>query len=234
MKATNNLQAAILFWCRRTLHKRQIRVMVIRPSEDLRVMASRHSIQMPGGVRRFLRNVGSGVSYGACKGAYAPKLFAHPDRLMFPLQRKGERGFGEWERVSWEAAIDDIAARLRKVIDTNGPEGFAVATSNWYTTVDNGMCRRFMNLLGSTNFISGVAYCMGNTAAARRMVYGWYPRADILNSKCILPFGHNPRRHCWTSEFKMVRVAQAIGAKPIMLDPRKSENAEAADLWLPL
>jgi anaerobic selenocysteine-containing dehydrogenase len=66
------------------------------------------------------------------------------------------------------------------------------------------------------------------------MVYGWYPAADILNSRCILLFGHNPRRHSWTAEYKMVRIAQKNGAKLIMLDPRKSENAEAADIWLPL
>lgn len=168
------------------------------------------------------------------KGAYAPKAFAHPDRLMYPLKRVGERGEGKWERVTWEAALDDIAVRLRKVIDEHGPEAFAVATSNWNTTVDSGMSRRFMNLLGSPNWISGVAYCMGNTAAVNRMVYGWYPRADILNTKCIVLFGHNPRRHSWTAEYKMVRMAQQMGAKLIVLDPRKSENAELADLWLPL
>ncbi len=168
------------------------------------------------------------------KGAYAPKSFAHPDRLMAPLQRVGERGAGEWRRVSWEEALDDIAAKLSATVDRYGPEAFAVATSNWNTTVDSGMSRRFMNLLGSPNWISGVAYCMGNTAAVNRMVYGWYPRGDVLHSKCIVLFGHNPRRHSWTAEFKAIRVAQANGAKLIVLDPRKSENAEVADLWLPL
>lgn len=66
MKVTNTMLAAILFWWRRTLHKRQIRVMVPRPSEDLRVVASRYSIQMSGGVRRCLRTVGGGVSYDTC------------------------------------------------------------------------------------------------------------------------------------------------------------------------
>ena len=69
----------------------------------------------------------------------------------------------------------DIAKKLSATIDRYGPEAFAVATSNWNTTVDSGLSRRFMNLLGSPNWISGVAYCMGNTAAVNRMVYGWYP-----------------------------------------------------------
>ncbi|MCP5180152.1 MAG: molybdopterin-dependent oxidoreductase [Pseudomonadales bacterium] len=168
------------------------------------------------------------------KGAYAPKSFAHPERILHPLKRTGARGANEWQRVSWNDALDDIADRLQSIVRKYGPESLAVATSHWNTTVDNGLCRRFMNLLGSPNFISGVAYCMGNTAAVNRMVYGWYPQPDILNSKCIVLFGHNPRRHSWTAEYKMIRVAQAMGAKLIMLDPRKSENAELADLWLPL
>ncbi|MGY9056919.1 MAG: molybdopterin-dependent oxidoreductase [Alphaproteobacteria bacterium] len=86
----------------------------------------------------------------------------------------------------------------------------------------------------ATNWISGVAYCMGNTAAVNRMVYGWYPRGDVLNSKCIALFGHDPRRHSWTMEYKSIRMAQANGAKLIVLDPRRSRNAEVADAYLPL
>ena len=168
------------------------------------------------------------------KGAYAPKSFAHPDRLMEPLKRVGDRGEGQWAKVSWDEALDDIAARLSTVVDQYGPEALAVAGSNANIGLDNGLTRRFMNLLGTPNFISGVAYCMGNTAAVNRLVYGWYPRGDLLNSKCIVLFGHDPRRHSWTIEYKTIRTAQAMGSKLIVLDPRKSENAEAADLWLPL
>jgi len=168
------------------------------------------------------------------KGAYAPKSFAHPDRLMHPLKRAGARGEGKWQQVSWDEAMDDIAGRLQEVIRRHGPEAFAVSASPPNMSLDNGLGRRFMNLLGSPNYISGVAYCMGNTAAVNRMVYGWYPRGDILNSKCIVLFGHDPRRHSWTIEYKYIRTAQAGGAKLIVLDPRKSENAEVADIWLPL
>lgn len=168
------------------------------------------------------------------KGAFAPKSFAHPDRLMHPLKRVGNRGEGQWAQVSWDEAMDDIAERLQSVVSEYGPEAFAVAGSNVNVSVDNGLTRRFMNVLGSPNWTGGVAYCMGNTAAVSRMVYGWYPRSDILNSNCIVLFGHDPRRHSWTIEYKSIRVAQARGAKLIVLDPRRSGNAEAADIWLPL
>lgn len=168
------------------------------------------------------------------KGAYAPKAFAHPDRILYPLQRVGERGAGEWRRVSWDDALDAIAEKLGRVVDAYGPEAFAVSQSLATGVFDQGLTRRFMNHLGSPNWISGVAYCMGNTAAVNRMVYGWYPRADILNSRCIVLFGHDPRRHSWTMEYKAIRTAQANGAKLIVADPRRSENAEAADIWLPV
>ena len=46
------------------------------------------------------------------KGVAAPKGFAHPNRLMYPLKRVGERGSGNWERVTWDEAMADIGARL--------------------------------------------------------------------------------------------------------------------------
>ncbi len=168
------------------------------------------------------------------KGAFAPKAFAHPDRILHPLKRVGERGGGEWEQVSWDQAMDEIAEKLKAVIAKHGPEGFAVAQSNATGINDSGLGRRFMNHIGTPNWISGVAYCAGNTAAVNRFVYGWFPRGDILNSKCIVLVGHDPRRHSWTMEYKAIRMAQANGAKLIVLDPRRSENAEAADVWLPL
>ena len=168
------------------------------------------------------------------KGAFAPKAFAHPDRLMYPLKRVGERGEGGWERISWDQAMDEIAEKLKATIAKHGPETLAIGQSGATGISDSGLCRRFMNHVGSPNFISGVAYCMGNTAAVNRLVYGWYPRADILNSKCIVLFGHDPRRHSWTMEYKAIRMAQAKGAKLIVADPRQSENADAADIWLPV
>ena len=168
------------------------------------------------------------------KGVVAPRGFEHPDRLMHPLKRVGERGGGQWERVTWDEAMSDIGARLSAIIAKQGPEAWAVSTSQWNTCTDHGLGRRLMNHVGSPNWISGVALCAGNTAAINRMTYGWFPSPDYMNTNCIVLFGHNPKRHSWVPIYNQIKRAQARGAKLIVLDPRRSEQAEAADIWLPL
>ncbi|MBB5188724.1 anaerobic selenocysteine-containing dehydrogenase [Zhongshania antarctica] len=168
------------------------------------------------------------------KGIIAPKAFAHPDRILHPMKRVGERGSGKWERVSWDEAMRDIGQRLKKVIDEHGPEAWAVSTSQWNTATDHGLGRRIMNHIGSPNWISGVALCAGNTAAINRLTYGWFPMGDFNNTNCIVLMGHNPRRHSWTPLYNYIRSAQQRGAKLIVCDPRKSSSAERADIWLPL
>jgi anaerobic selenocysteine-containing dehydrogenase len=103
------------------------------------------------------------------KGVHAPAGFAHPNRVLYPLKRTGARGAGQWQRVSWDEAMDDIAARLKGVVDRYGAETLAVSTPQWNTQTDNGAGRHFMNLLGSSNWISGVALYAGNTAAINRV-----------------------------------------------------------------
>ncbi len=168
------------------------------------------------------------------KGVYAPRGFANPNRLMHPMKRVGERGSGKFERVTWDEAMADIGARLKAIIAKYGPESWAVSTSQWNTGTDCGLSRRLMNHIGSPNWISGVALCAGNTAAVNRLTYGWFPMGDFNNTNCIVLIGHNPTRHSWSPIYSMIRTRQARGAKLIVLDPRKSENAARADIWLPL
>ncbi|MEM1140185.1 MAG: molybdopterin-dependent oxidoreductase, partial [Pseudomonadota bacterium] len=128
-------------------------------------------------------------------------------------------------------AIGDVATL---VMDEYGPEAWAVSTSQWNTATDTGLGRRLMNHVGSPNWISGVALCAGNTAAVNRYTYGWFPMGDFNNTKCIVLMGHNPRRHSWTPIYNYIRAAQARGAKLVVMDPRQSDNAKRADIWLPL
>ena len=172
--------------------------------------------------------------YICMKGVNAPAGFSSEHRITKPLKRVGERGSGQWQEISWETALDEIAEKLKGIVEQHGPEALAVSTSQWNTSTDNGMGRRFMNLLGSPNWISGVALCAGNTAAVNRMTYGWFPWPDYRNTKCIVLFGHNPKKHSWTPIYHQIRKAQKNGAKLIVLDPRRNENVDFADAWVPL
>lgn len=168
------------------------------------------------------------------KAIHAPDGFAHEKRILHPMRRMGDRGDGKWAQVSWDEALDDIADRLKTISDRYGPEALAVSGSPAILQNDSGMTRRFMNLYGSPNFISGVAVCMGNTSAVNRMVYGWFPWPDYNATNCMVLFGHDPKPHSWTSIYNNVRRAQERGAKLIVVDPRKNESAKRADLWLPI
>ena len=76
----------------------------------------------------------------------------HPRRLMHPLKNTGSRrGEQKWERISWDQALDEIAQRLAAIIEKYGPESFCISTLPVNAGHDQGVIRRFMNVLGSPN-----------------------------------------------------------------------------------
>ncbi|MBT7333814.1 MAG: molybdopterin-dependent oxidoreductase [Gammaproteobacteria bacterium] len=188
-----------------------------------------------GKLKRVIAHDNPHLAKNVCfKGIAAPEIHNHHERLRVPLKRVGERGADQWEEITYEQAMDEIAERLGQVVEKYGPESLAVSTSGWNTQTTHSMDRRFMNALGTPNYISGVSLCAGNTAAVNKLTYGWFVGADIINSKCIVLFGHNPRKHSWTPIYNAINLARANGAKVIVLDPRISDQAEVADLHLRL
>ncbi|MFN3235807.1 MAG: molybdopterin-dependent oxidoreductase [Pseudomonadales bacterium] len=188
-----------------------------------------------GKVKRVIAHDNPALANNICfKGVAAPAIHNHKDRLRKPLKRVGARGEDKWQEISYEQAMDEIAAKLKNIVAQYGPESFAVSTSGWNTQTTHAMDRRFMNLLGSPNWISGVSLCAGNTAAVNKLTYGWFPMGDFANTNCIVLFGHNPRKHSWTPIYNQINAARARGAKVIVLDPRVSDQAEVADLHLSL
>ena len=71
-----------------------------------------------GSVRKFEGNPYHPASRGrnCAKGPATVNQLTDPDRILYPMKRKGKRGDGGWERVSWDEALDDIAARMRKAL----------------------------------------------------------------------------------------------------------------------
>lgn len=118
----------------------------------------------------------------------------HPDRILHPMKNVGTRGAQRWVPISWDQALDEIAARLRQIIGTYGPESVAVSSLMGNVSGDQGMIRRFMNLIGSPNFISGLHMCEGNTLQVHRATFGTSIAEDLSSANCILLVGHNPHR----------------------------------------
>ena len=58
----------------------------------------------------------------------AKEFMEHPERLSFPLKRAGERGEGKWQRISWDQALDEVAARIGEIKGKYGAEAIAVTT----------------------------------------------------------------------------------------------------------
>ncbi len=85
----------------------------------------------------------------------AKEFFYHPDRLNFPVKRVGERGEGRWQRIPWEIALDEIAAKLKEIKEKYGPEAVGYTWGTAYRT-ELALRHRFFNLFGSPNGNSAV------------------------------------------------------------------------------
>jgi anaerobic selenocysteine-containing dehydrogenase len=155
----------------------------------------------------------------------------HPDRILTPLRRVGKKGDGKFEKISWEQAIGEVAAKLSAVIDEFGRE--AVLPYSFAGTEGlvqrNSISARFFAHIGSSKLsrtICGDAAVAG-VLATNGQTTGVLPE-DIIYSKYIIIWGTNPvisNQHLWT----LLEQARKNGAKVVVIDPFKSKTAASAD-----
>ena len=170
---------------------------------------------------------------GLCpRGNIALQHLDHPARINYPLKRVGKRGAGEWEKISWDQALDEIAAKLTDLKEKFGAESLATAGGTQRT--DDWARRRFMNLFGSPNGFHNAHLCWIPTFLVETAIYGWCPfETDLGASKCLVEWGHNPGAS-GMPEMRAITDFKKKGLKLIVIDPRFTETAAKADLWLPL
>jgi anaerobic selenocysteine-containing dehydrogenase len=163
----------------------------------------------------------------------APEILYHPDRLNYPLKRAGKRGEGKWQRISWEQGLDEIAGKLDRIRSMYGPEAVAASQGTYRTVYSAG--RRLMNLLGSPNiFASGTQVCICNVAVIESVTCGRMPSmGDYENTRCIVEWGADTANSVPPAWARIVRAKQR-GARLIVIDPRRSNTASRADIWLQL
>jgi len=156
------------------------------------------------------------------------------DRLLYPAIRKGPKGFGLFERASWDDAMTLIAERLAHAKETWGGESilpYSYGGSNGLLTQDTSDATVFRRL-GASRLARTV--CAAPTGAANEALYGKMPSItyeDYPAARLIIIWGANPAA-TGIHLVPYIREAQANGATLIVIDPRTTALAKQADIHL--
>ncbi|WP_164962914.1 molybdopterin-dependent oxidoreductase [Rubrivivax sp. JA1026] len=156
-----------------------------------------------------------------------PERTYHPERVLTPLKRVGPKGRGEFVPVSWDEALDAIAARL-KAIAARDPE--AILPYSYAGTMGlvqgESMAARFFHQLGASRLDRTICASAGSEALLA--TYGIKAGMHVehfAESRLILIWGSNSiasNLHFWT----IAQAAKRQGAKLVCIDPRRTETAE--------
>ncbi len=153
------------------------------------------------------------------------------DRVNHPLKRVGERGSGQWERVSWDEALDEIASRLEALRAEHGPGTLASMIGGPHTSF--WPLHRFMTLFGSPNNMGIGQICWNPRIWMDVLTFGWTVEADITDETgCVLIWGTNPAESDNSAFWRALLKVGKSDVPLVVIDPRLTRTARAADLWL--
>jgi anaerobic selenocysteine-containing dehydrogenase len=161
------------------------------------------------------------------KVAHYPERTYSPDRLRHPLKRSGPKGKGEFKRIGWDEALDEIAARLKSLAADN-PE--AILPLSYAGTMGmlqfSSMDRRFFHKLGASQLERTLCSSAGKAGIKATLggSYGMDPE-HYQDAKLIVIWGSNPitsNLHFWSR----AQEAKRRGAKLVAIDPYRSLTAE--------
>jgi anaerobic selenocysteine-containing dehydrogenase len=164
------------------------------------------------------------------------ELVHSPERLRTPLRRTGPKGSGQFTPISWDAALDEITGKWREIIAQSGPMAIlGYAYSAHQGQMNRGLTNGLFHALG-TSRLNGGTVCDSCADAAWEVTCGPVGGADpesIDQSDLIIGWGsdlHATNVHLWA----LIEKARAKGAKLVVIDPRRTRAARAADTYLPI
>lgn len=160
-------------------------------------------------------------------------------RIGYPLKRAGERGADQWERISWETAIDEISSEIKRIQNEYGPQGMTYM----FTSGQYGLAKfqsPYQKLFNSLHFsFVSPSIDLGNMVAENNC-YGWgngnwvgNEASDYVNAKTLFLWSNNIT-DAQVQEWHFVVEAMKGGTKLIVIDPTFTNSAAKADLWVPV
>ncbi len=185
-------------------------------------------------VRKFEGNPYHPGSRGrnCAKGPATINQIQDLDRILYPLKRKGERGAGDWERVSWDSALDDIAAGIRKALieERKNEVVYHVGRPG-----HEGFMDRVLKSWGVDGHNSHTNICSGGARFGYAIWQNYdRPSPDHANAKFILLISaHLESGHYFNPHAQRILEGMMNGAKLCVMDPRLSNTASMSDYWMP-
>jgi anaerobic selenocysteine-containing dehydrogenase len=166
---------------------------------------------------------------------YLDRVYS-PDRILYPMRRSGPKGSRQFERISWDEALDEISDRFKQIINEHGAEAIMPCSYLGHEGLLNGLNvgDTFFNRLGAT--VTERTLCASGTSTAYMMTCGLTHGTDpdtFSHSKYIILWGCNALStnvHLWS----FIQEARNNGAKLVVIDPVRTRTAKQADWHIPI
>jgi thiosulfate reductase/polysulfide reductase chain A len=187
-----------------------------------------------GRVAKIMPNPKNPLSKGAfcVKGMRGlPEWTYNPNRLLHPMRRVGDRGAGQWQRISWDVALGEMADRMASIRTEHGARSLVGAVSG--AAFSRGaIMALLMRSIGSPNWMINQDLCGGCRAISDKVTgLGITNGDDIEHATTILLVGRNPVA-ADPVQWQEIKRSKQRGAKLVVIDPFRTPAAELADLWL--
>ena len=172
------------------------------------------------------------------KGAAGINQLYDPDRILYPMQRTGKRGEGKWKRISWDAALNEVGGRLKKLRDEGHPEKFMFHYGRMKASSSKIIKSAFLGAYGTKTVGNHTSICEGAKWTSQELTWGkHYDNWDFENTKFSVNFGSN----CQEAHTNAVPISQRLNnarvdnnVKMVTFDVRISNTAAKSTEWVPI
>jgi len=161
-----------------------------------------------------------------------PEVLSHRGRLLYPMKRVGAKGEGKWQRISWDEALDTIAAKFKAIKEQYGPEAVAIGLGE-PKGMEFAYGQRFASAFGTPTVSTPAWFCGVAELQGQVMTYGYSSVPDDYNTpEVIVMWGCNSNHTSGGMRREVLGANIQKGSKLIVVDPMKTDSARVADLWI--